>query len=56
MLPSARLYFHLIRRNAPCTCAETFRIPEGVAEALAALTVAVVTAAITALSERSDDE
>lgn len=31
-------------------------MPEGVAEALAALTVAVVTAAITALSNASDDE
>ena len=31
-------------------------MPEGVAEALAALTVAVVPAAITALSEAADDE
>ncbi len=31
-------------------------MPEGVAEALAALAIAVVTAAVTALSEDPDDE
>ena len=37
------------------TCADDFRIPSGVAEALIGLVVAIVTAAIYAVSESEDD-
>ena len=48
------LYFILQGGLLIWICADDFRIPQGVAEALVGLIVAVVTAAVASISENED--